>query len=58
MAIPCRFDQYDRPVGLQLVGRPLGEAALLQAAALFAQATGLDRLLPINPRPGAAPPTS
>jgi amidase len=56
MAVPCGFDQYGRPIGLQLVGRPRGEAALLQAAALFEQLTGLSQLLPIDPKPGAVPP--
>lgn len=56
MAAPCGFDQYGRPVGLQLVGKPRGEAALLQAAALFEQATGLNRLLAIDPKPAAVPP--
>ena len=56
MAVPCGFDQHGRPVGLQLVGRHRGEAELLQAAALFEQATGLSRLLPIDPRPGTVPP--
>jgi amidase len=56
MAVPCGFDQFGRPVGLQLVGKPRGEAALLQAAALFEQQLGLDRLLPIDPRPGSVPP--
>ncbi len=32
IAVPCGFDSHGRPVGLQLVGRPRGEAALLQAA--------------------------
>jgi amidase len=58
MAVPCGFDQYGRPVGLQLVGKPRGEAALLQAASLFEQVLGLYRLLPIDPRPGSVPPTS
>jgi amidase len=56
MAVPCGFDRYGRPIGLQLVGRHRGEAELLQAAALFEQATGLGRLLPIDPRPGTVPP--
>ena len=56
MAVPCGFDRYGRPVGLQLVGKPRGEAALLQAAALFEQLTGMDRLLPIDPKPGTVPP--
>src|SRR5438874_3237669 len=57
MAVPCGFDQYGRPVGVQLVGKPRGEAALLQAAGLFEQLLGLHRLLPIDPRPGTVPPT-
>jgi hypothetical protein len=56
--VPCGFDQFGRPVGLQLVGKPRGEAALLQAAALFEQLLGLNRLLPIDPKPGAVPPMS
>jgi len=58
IAVPCGFDSYGRPVGLQLVGRPRGEAALLQAAALYEGLLGLDRLLPIDPRPGTVPPSS
>ena len=50
VSVPCGFTADGRPVGLQLVGRPRGEAALLQAAALFEQAAGLDGLLPIDPR--------
>ncbi|HKS89581.1 MAG TPA: amidase family protein [Stellaceae bacterium] len=58
MAVPCGFDRYGRPVGLQIVGKPRGEAALLQAAALFEELLGLNRLLPIDPKPGTVPPTS
>lgn len=54
VSVPCGFTADGRPVGLQLVGRPRGEAELLQAAALFEQATGLDRLLPIEPREPAS----
>jgi len=35
---------------------PSGEAAALAAAALFEQLTGLDKQLPIDPRPGTVPP--
>ena len=56
IAVPCGFDQYGRPIGLQFVGPPRGDAAVLQAAALFEKLTGLDRLLPIDPRPGTVPP--
>ena len=55
ISVPCGFDRHGRPIGLQIVGRPRGEAALLQAAALFEAMTGLDRLLPIDPRPGTVP---
>jgi Asp-tRNA(Asn)/Glu-tRNA(Gln) amidotransferase A subunit family amidase len=57
MAVPCGFDQFGRPIGLQLVGKPRGEATLLQAAALFEQLLGLDRLLPVDPKPGTVPPS-
>jgi amidase len=56
IAVPCGFDQHGRPIGLQIVGRHRGEAALLQAAALFEAATGLARRVPIDPRPGSPPP--
>jgi amidase len=57
VAVPCGFDPYGRPVGLQLVGKPRGEAALLQAASLYESLVGLSKLLPIDPRPGTVPPT-
>ena len=56
VAIPAGFDQYGRPVGLQIAAPTRGEAAVLSASALFEQVTGLDRLLPIDPRPGVVPP--
>ena len=56
LAVPCGFDQFGRPVGLQIVGRPRGEAALLAAGALFEEMTGLDRQVPIDPKPGIVPP--
>jgi len=58
LAVPCGFDRYGRPVGLQMVGRHRGEAELLQAAVLFEQAMGLASLVPIDPRPGAVPPAA
>jgi amidase len=58
IAVPCGFDQYGRPVGLQLVGKPRGEAALLQAASLYENLMGLHKLLPIDPKPGTVPPSS
>src|SRR5262249_16285077 len=56
IAMPCGFDRYGRPVGLQMVGRHRGEAELLQAALLFEQAVGLSSPTPIDPRPGTVPP--
>jgi len=58
IAVPCGFDQWGRPVGLQVVGRHRGEAALLPAAALFEGAMGLAQHLPIDPRPGTVPPST
>jgi amidase len=56
LAVPCGFDRFGRPVGLQMVGPHRGEAGLLQAAVLFEQMMGLSSLVPIDPRPGAVPP--
>jgi amidase len=56
LSVPCGFDQFSRPVGLQLVGRPRGEAALLAAGALFESKSGLAARIPIDPRPGEVPP--
>ena len=56
VAAPAGFDQYGRPVGLQIAAPTRGEVKALGAAALFEQAMGLDRMLPIDPRPGTVPP--
>src|SRR5262249_14304910 len=56
LAVPCGFDRYGRPVGLQLIGRHRAEAELIQAGALFEAATGLSPLLPIDPKPRMVPP--
>ena len=53
LSLPCGFTRAGLPVGLQLVGRPRGEAALLAAAAGLEEQLGLATLLPIEPRPGA-----
>jgi amidase len=45
-------------VGLQIVAPTRGEALALAAAADFERASGLDRLLPIDPRPGTVPADS
>jgi amidase len=51
ISVPCGFTASGLPVGLQLVGPPRGEAALLSAAALFEAQMGCSELLPIEPRP-------
>jgi amidase len=54
ISVPCGFTAAGLPIGLQLVGKPRGEAALLSAAALFEQHLGLAQT-PIDPRPAALP---
>lgn len=56
LSLPCGFDRFGRPVGLQLVAPARQEARALAAAALYERVSGLDRLLPIDPRPGTVPP--
>ncbi|HXV22656.1 MAG TPA: amidase family protein [Alphaproteobacteria bacterium] len=55
LSLPCGFTAEGLPVGLQLVGRPRGEAELLSAAAALEEALGLGRLTPIAPRSRAEP---
>ena len=55
ISVPCGFTRDHRPVGLQLVGRPRGEAALLGAAAAFERTAGLADRVPIDPVAGRAP---
>ena len=56
VAVPCGFDRHGRPVGLQIAAPPRRDERALAAAALFEGLTGLDRLLPIEPRGGTVPP--
>jgi amidase len=51
LSLPCGFTASGLPVGLQMIGRPRGDAALLQAAALLEEQLGLAGHLPIEPRP-------
>jgi amidase len=55
VSVPCGFDRHGRPVGLQIIAPARGEALALAAAAVFERASGLDRMLPIEPRPGSVP---
>ena len=49
VSAPAGFTAAGLPVGLQIVGPPRGEAAVLGAAALLEQATGIAQRLPIDP---------
>ena len=46
LSLPCGFTADGLPVGLQLVGRPFGEAALLAAGDAFQRATDWHRRRP------------
>jgi amidase len=52
ISLPAGFTSSGLPVGLQLIGRQKGEAALLSAAQLLENQIGISQL-PINPRPGS-----
>lgn len=56
VAVPCGFDRYGRPVGLQIAAPPRREDVALRAATLFEELAGFHRLLPVNPQPGTVPP--
>jgi amidase len=44
----CGLTQDGLPVGLQLVGRPHGDAELLGTALFLEQALGFDRCVPLE----------
>ncbi|HWL67845.1 MAG TPA: amidase family protein [Geminicoccus sp.] len=54
LSIPCGFTRAGLPVGLQLVGRPRGEAGLLRHAAAIEDTLGLAGAVPIDPKPPAS----
>lgn len=56
LSLPCGFDRFGRPVGLQLMAPPRGEAALIAAGTLYEQASGLAGRLPVDPQAGSVPP--
>ncbi|HXF61552.1 MAG TPA: amidase family protein, partial [Caldilineaceae bacterium] len=43
ISVPCGFDQQGLPIGLQLIGPHLGEAAILRAAYAYEQSTAWRR---------------
>ncbi len=46
VSVPCGFDGAGLPIGLQIVGRPFGEAEVLRAAHAYEQATEWHRRVP------------
>lgn len=50
ISVPCGFTKNGLPIGLQIVGRPRGDATLLEASALFEAAAGLANQVPVDPR--------
>ena len=51
ISLPCGTTGDGLPVGLQLVGKPRGEAALLRAARWIEQQLGFAHRLPVDPQP-------
>jgi len=58
ISVPCGFTASGLPVGLQLVGKPRGEAELLSFAAKLEELLALGKLTPMDPRPGEVPASS
>ena len=50
LSLPCGFTSEGLPVGMQIVGKPRGEAALLRAARHLEELFGIAEQLPIEPR--------
>ena len=51
LAIPAGFAPDGRPIGVQLVGAPRGEADLLSAGAAIEEILGVTDAVPIDPKP-------
>ena len=49
-SVPVGFTEAGLPVGLQILGPPRGEAAVLRAAAAIEEAIPLAAQTPIDPR--------
>jgi aspartyl-tRNA(Asn)/glutamyl-tRNA(Gln) amidotransferase subunit A len=46
LSAPCGFDHQGLPIGVQMIGRPFAEAALLRAATAFQSVTDHHRQSP------------
>jgi aspartyl-tRNA(Asn)/glutamyl-tRNA(Gln) amidotransferase subunit A len=46
ISVPCGFDDQGMPIGGQLIGKPLGEQDLLNAAHAFQSVTGFHKKSP------------
>jgi aspartyl-tRNA(Asn)/glutamyl-tRNA(Gln) amidotransferase subunit A len=55
ISVPCGFTANGLPTAFQLIGRPLSEAALMQAAHRYQEATDWHARTPavVNPRVSA-----
>jgi amidase len=51
LSLPCGWTGSRLPVGLQIVGPRLGEAAVLKAGLMLESVLGFSKSLPIDPRP-------
>ena len=51
IALPAGFSADARPVGIQIVGKPRGEADLLAIAGFAEEALGVRDAVPMDPRP-------
>jgi amidase len=49
LCLPCGLTPQELPIGLQIVGQPRGEAALLSAGAAIESIFGLSQRLPLDP---------
>ena len=50
ISLPCGFTETGLPIGLQLIGKPRGEAGLLRIAKWVEDLFGISQKLPIDPR--------
>jgi aspartyl-tRNA(Asn)/glutamyl-tRNA(Gln) amidotransferase subunit A len=49
ISLPCGFDRNGMPIGLQIIGRPFDEAAILNVARAYEQGTEWHRKTPPEP---------